>query len=221
LLIQPARKGGSAGDDVNDDALEKGEPEGDAAAAEEPLPSGRLFEQKRYTKRRQKKILRYVHYKLHDDSEAYYREQLLLYFPWAAEATDPVRISADEDACLLAGHTTFESRYIAVRNELEKNRKRYKFNDRIDWDEVQQTAKELADADENLFQIGLRRSADTDTDSVLHDETYDFGQDLGIIASTSASASIVSMFRMTDDDFRGEARRLIWDQLRFLYHIMH
>jgi hypothetical protein len=220
-LFSPTRKGGSAGDDINDDALEEAEPEGDAAAAEEPPPFGRLFEQKRHIKRRQEKIFWYVHYKLHDDSEAYYQEQLRLYFPWAAEAIDPVWISADEDACLCAGHTTFESRYIAVRNELENNRKRYEYNDRIDWDEVQRTAKELVDADEILFQTGPHRSADTETDFVLHDKTYDFGQDLGITASTSAPASTVSLFKMTDDDFRGEARRPTWYQLRFLYHIMH
>jgi hypothetical protein len=54
------------------DAPEEAEPEGDAADAEDPVPSGRLFEQKRYMKRRQEKILRYVHYKMHDDSESYY-----------------------------------------------------------------------------------------------------------------------------------------------------
>jgi hypothetical protein len=209
-LFSPARKGKSAGDDVNDDALEEADPEGDAAETEDPVSSGRLFEQKRYTKRRREKSLRYVHYKLHDNSEAYYREQLLLYYPWATEAADPVRISASEDAYLLASHTTFESRYIAVRNELEMNRKRYEFNDRIDWDEVQRTAKELADADEILFQTGLHRFVDVETDSVLHDEFYDFGQDLGITAYTSAPGSTVSIMRMTDDDFRAESRRLIW-----------
>jgi hypothetical protein len=197
-LFSPARKGRSAGDDVNDDAPEEAEPEGNAADAEDPVPSGRLFEQKRYMKRRQEKILRYVHYKMHDDSESYYREQLLLYYLWATEATDPIRISANEDACLLAGHTTFKSHYTAVRNKLETNRKCYEFNDRIDWDEVQRTAKELVDADEKLFQTGLRRSVHAEADSALHDETYDFGQDVGITASTSVPGSTVSIMRMTD-----------------------
>jgi hypothetical protein len=208
-LFSPARKGRSAGDDVNDDAPEEAEPEGDTADAEDPVPSGRLFEQKRYMKRRQENILRYVHYKMHDDSRSYYREQLLLYYPWATEATDPIRVSADEDAYLLAGHTTFESRYTAVRDKLQTNRKRYEFNDRIDWDEVQRTAKELADADKKLFQTGLRRSVDAEADSALHDKTYNFGQELGITASTSVPGSTVSIMRMTDDNFRAEPRRLI------------
>jgi predicted signal transduction protein with EAL and GGDEF domain len=151
-----------------------------------------------------------VHYKLHDDAEAYYRKQLLLYHPWEAKATDPVRLYADEDAYLLAGHATFESRYESVKNVLEANRKRYEFNDRLDWDEVQRTAKEIADADDLLFQTGFQRVANADASLALQDETYDIGQDLGIVvASSSASDSSVSMMRMTDSNFRADARRLI------------
>jgi hypothetical protein len=53
--------------------------------------------------------LRYVHYKLHEDPEAYYREQLLLYYPWEAAQSDPLTLSANEDASLLAGCSTFKN----------------------------------------------------------------------------------------------------------------
>lgn len=92
-LFSPAQKRNNAGDDVNDDAV--GDTESDT---DESVPSGRLFEQKRYTRRRQERILRYVHYKLHEDPEAYYREQLLLYYPWEASQSDPLTLSANEDA---------------------------------------------------------------------------------------------------------------------------
>jgi hypothetical protein len=115
-LYSPARKQSNAGDDADNDAAETADSD-----TEEPVPSGRLFEQKRYVKRHQERVLRYVHYKLHDDPEAYYQEQLLLYYPWEAEFADPFSLSVNEDACLLAGHTTFESRYEAVRHEIEHN----------------------------------------------------------------------------------------------------
>jgi hypothetical protein len=221
-LFSPATRDKNAGEDVNEDAIDEPDLDERMAELENVVPSGRLFEQKRYVKRRRERILRYVHYKLHDDSEAYYREQLLLYYPWEAEATDPGRLSADEDAYLLAGHVTFESRYESVKNDLEAHRKHYEFNDRLDWDEVQRTAKELADAGDLLFQTGFQRVANADASLALEDETYDFGQDLGIVAaSPSASVTSVSMMRMTDSSFRADARRLIWNQRRFLYHVMH
>lgn len=130
-LFTPVISCKNAGEDANEDALEELDLEGNVAGLVDVIPSGRLFEHKRYSKQKQEKRLRYVHYKLHDDAEAYYREQLLLYYLWKVEATDHVCLSADEDVYLLAGHVTFESRYESVKNDLEANRKRYKFNDRL------------------------------------------------------------------------------------------
>ena len=77
-------------DDENDDAdvLEGSELESDLAVTEQVSVStiddvGRW----RYHKRAQERVIRYVHYKLHDDLEAYYREQLLLYYPWLAKTS--------------------------------------------------------------------------------------------------------------------------------------
>jgi hypothetical protein len=93
---------------------------------------GRAFAEKQYRKRGQPRILRYVHYKIHDDPEGYFREQILLFYPWSAEIGDPFSLATNEDAYLLCGSTTFQSRYEAVRSTIEENRKCYEFNDRLD-----------------------------------------------------------------------------------------
>jgi hypothetical protein len=130
-------------------------------------------------------------------------------------------LSANEDAYLLSGHDTFQSRYESVKSVIEQNRKRYEFNDRIVWDEVQRTAKELAEADELLRQTGAYSSFEEPKAHDIEEEKYDFGQDLGISGTTSTvSKSSIPNMLMTDSHFREEARRLTLDQLRYLYHIM-
>ena len=115
------------------------------------IVSGRGFENKRYHKRSKERIIRFVHYKQHDDPEAYYREQLLLYYPWSAATNQPLALSTDEDSYLLDGHDTFESKFSSVESVIAENRKRYDFNARLDWDEIQRTARELEEADESLL----------------------------------------------------------------------
>lgn len=217
-LFSPVQRNRFNDEDANNDAERGSETEGHELEEDEPIPLGHTFAEKRYSKRSQERIIRYVHYKLHEDPEAYFREQLLLFYPWSAELGDPFGLSANEDAYLLSGHSTFQSRYEAVRSVIEQNRKRYEFNDRLDWDEVQQTAKELVKADERMLQLGACKIIKKHASEDCEEEHYDFGQDLGVSAVTRGSIPIV---RMTDNEFREEARRLIWDQLRYWYHILH
>jgi hypothetical protein len=122
-------------DDENDDADEPEAPEleCDLTEAEQvSISTISDFECWRYHKRSQERVIRYVHYKLHNDPQAYYREQLLLYYPWSAKTTEPLCLSANEDSYLLDGHETSESKYLSVESDITKNRKRYEFNDRLD-----------------------------------------------------------------------------------------
>lgn len=108
---------------------------------------------------------------------------------------------------MLAGHSTFQSRYESVRSIIEKNRKRYDFNDRIDWDEVQKTARELEEAHEKLLQMRACSNIEAHRIRELEEEKYDFGQDLGITSLTaSMSQSGIPDVRMIDLDFRDVSR---------------
>jgi hypothetical protein len=212
-------------DDENDDAdVPEGlELESDFAAAEQvSLSTISDFERRRYHRRAQERVIRYVHYKLHDDPEAYYREQFLLYYPWSAKTSEPLCLSADEDSYLLDGHETFESKYLSVQDDIAKNRKRYEFNDRLDWDETQRTAKELEEANDLLLRGAIDIDAPDAARSADVAEQYDFGEDMGMRATTSSASSVkLPLSPMADDEFKVESRRLIWDQRRYLYHIMH
>jgi hypothetical protein len=111
-------------DDENDDAdvPEGSELQSDLAATEQVSVSTiNDFGHRRYYKRTQERVIRYVHYKLHDNPEAYYREQLLLYYPWSANTSKPLCLSVNEDSYLLDGHESFESRYLSVQADIAKN----------------------------------------------------------------------------------------------------
>jgi hypothetical protein len=206
-LFSPDQKRTSVDKDVDEDAMDDLLPDADTSAEpEQPVPLGHTFAEKRYRKRKQARILRYVHYKLHDNPEAYFREQILLFCPWSAEIGDPFTLSTTEDAYLLAGHSTFQSRYESVRSIIEKNRKCYNFNDRIDWDEVQKSTRELEEVDERLLQLTACSNIEAHRICELEEEKYDFGQDLGTTSLTaSVSQSGIPDVRITDSDFRDEA----------------
>jgi hypothetical protein len=139
-----------------------------------------------------------------------------------AKTSEPLCLSANEDSYLLDGYETFESKYLSVQDDIAKYRKRYEFNDRLDWDEIQRTAKELEEADDLLLRGGIDMDAPDAARSADVAEQYDFGEDMGIKATTSsASSSKLPLSRMADDEFKVESRWLIWDQRRYLYHIMH
>jgi hypothetical protein len=148
---------------------------------------------------------------------------LLLFYPWSATQSDPFSLLANEDAYLLSGSVNFQSRYESVRTVFEQNRKQYEFNDRLDWDGVQRTAKELLEANEELLRLSTRDPVQTHTlQEPDEPERYDFGQDLGVSAATSAvTRNSIPVVRMSDDRFREECQHLILNQLRYLYHILH
>jgi hypothetical protein len=75
-----------------------------------------------YKKRRRAKIIRYVRYSLSKDPDNFYREQLLLFHPWSARKTQPQELNEKENQILLAGHNSFESGYLEVKDEIVKVR---------------------------------------------------------------------------------------------------
>lgn len=112
-LYSSASRSKCIDEDVNDDAVEVADQEHWLAGEEQlGLQLGHGFEGTPYSKRRKERILKYVHYKLRENPEAYYREQLLLFYPRASSTSDPVALCADEDTFLFSGSSTFdENRY--------------------------------------------------------------------------------------------------------------
>ena len=77
-----------------------------------------LYEAKNGTKYKNRKvarIIRYVRYNKKNDSENYYREQLMLNIPWRNDEKD-----------LISGFVTFEAHYKALKTSIESKSNEYK-----------------------------------------------------------------------------------------------
>ena len=72
------------------------------------LPSGSTLQ-----RRKRKKIIRYVHYNRKKDPENYYREALLLLYPWR------------DESYLINDCKTYEQRFSQVKEQIEFNRGEY------------------------------------------------------------------------------------------------
>ncbi|CAC5389819.1 unnamed protein product [Mytilus coruscus] len=68
----------------------------------------------RIYQRKTPKVIRYIKYNYKTDSENFYRERLMLFYPWRNELSD-----------LQCGHETYEKRYFTVSRLLEKKAKQY------------------------------------------------------------------------------------------------
>lgn len=175
------------------------------------------FENREYKLSRERKVIRYVRYKMRAEPELYFREQLLLFWPWSSLAETVVQLHETEDACLLSGCKTFAERYAQVKSGLEANRKPFVFNKQIDWESVERFTEDFEDAD---FPPASEPGA---AQSSYENESYDIGPDLDLTTKGVASTAPIVAARsvMTDEAFRNLVRQLTWDQKRYLYHLLH
>lgn len=125
-----------------------------------------------------------------------------------------------EDADLLCDCATFAERFNQVREQLEANRKPYVFNERIDWESIGKEVDLLHGSDIDIEMPGDLRMLSEDQTG--HD-LYDVGHDLGLKRTSPASGAFTSVQKavMPDDEFRALARHLVWDQKRYLCHVLH
>jgi hypothetical protein len=206
-FLSPVQAHARDDEDNDDDPAEDLEERHDSAETEQVGPlSGHDFAVKRYHKRSREKVLRFIRYKLHDDPEAYYREKLLLYYPWSARLDNLVGLSVNEDPYLLGEYSSFESKYLAVQSVIVQNRERYEFNDRLDWDKIQETAKRLEEADDLLPQGNESEASAIKNRDPRTDELYDLGKDMGFGMGASSTASgNLPLMRMADAKFKTES----------------
>ena len=91
---------------------------------------------------RHHRILRFVGYGFLNDREAYFREQILLYYPYRG----------DDDNTLLGSCSSFEERYNQVKSVVERNRKMFEpFKEQIE--KAQQLLTELPEDGDHLNVI--------------------------------------------------------------------
>ena len=71
-------------------------------------------------KRKKTKIIRSIRFHKSKDPENYYREQLMLYYPWPNENTD-----------LLRGCKTYQGRFNQIKEQLLSNRQSYEYHSEV------------------------------------------------------------------------------------------
>ena len=130
------------------------------------------------------KIIRYVKYDKAVDPENFFREQLMLFYPWRNEETD-----------LLGEFGTYEERYKAVSKTIEVTKREYDRNtELLDQVESATTALRLDNFDEVSPNIESREAKDAENEPIpsseyafyrpqTHEQAYyDLGGDIGVTA---------------------------------------
>lgn len=171
------------------------------------------------------KILRYVRFKEGANPELYYREQLMLFFPWQLDTAFPT--DEQEDLALKGGFDTFKDRYLSVLEAINKNKADYE-EPGIDWDAVEQDMRNVEDL-EAWDEIGGHAwSCEVDDrlnkqkEMEAEDLPFDIGLDMGNNSPEARSFNIKDLFqRMSDDDYRSQIRRLNKEQRCYFNHSLH
>jgi hypothetical protein len=190
---------------VNEDEVEE-EPEKD----EESEPSATA----QYKRRKRPHILRSVHFNPETDIENYYRELIMLYYPWRNESN------------LKHTHSCYADRYKELEADIEECRKKYEPfaeavslaekrlqdnpNEEDAWD-LLAPVTEHADA-----QDCARKRKPVDTGI----ENYDMAQDLGLPISNT-EVDLHPYHEMNDADYRSHMQQLNPKQLQFVYDTIH
>jgi hypothetical protein len=162
-------------------------------------------------KRTKKKIIRFRNFKLHQDAENYYREQLMLFLPWSNEEEDLIHINHEE---------TFELNKDSIRqkrseyvhreaNEFEKALEEHREKDNDDDDDIDDANVEY-DQDKNEFLI--YETGNSQGDIFL---------EMGINTRTEKVEHFNVPKLIPDDDYQRLMRSLNNNQRKYTLNVMN
>ena len=191
----------------NDDSIEPTEKD-ESTASKKSVSKG--------LKRRQTpRIIRYVHFNPDTDSEKFYRELIMLFYPWRDEHKD-----------LLAGSETYKKRYELIHEAIEEERLIYEpFRDAVDSAEqiVENIENEFDEAWENLAP-NTEHMESTDipqgSSNENEQEHYDIGMDLGLNV-TRQEEEMNLVYEIPDNEYREHMRSLTKEQIAFVYDVIN
>ena len=169
------------------------------------------------------KILRYVNYNKKVDSENYYREQLMLFYPWR-----------NEDRDLLNGHKTYQEHFNIVKEQMQSKKKEYDANTEF-LDEVQtavetQTVDIFDDVCPNIESVEAK---DREQEPLLSAKYafynpkspsqayYDLGPDIGVFSNDVDNDIELVQNRLSEKDYLELMSKLNKKQREIFTHIVH
>ena len=167
-----------------------------------------------FQRRQVPRIIRYVNYNKNKDKENYYRERLMLFWPWKNELQD-----------LRGEHNTYEESYKAHRKEITINQKKYEeYNDILE--EAVEEAEENCDSDDeeddNSDQVTVTNLPDYAYFDPERDErliTTDLGCDMGLNLRYDNEVDLFGT-DISDEEYQKILRTLNKGQSEILVHIM-
>ncbi|XP_060603545.1 uncharacterized protein LOC132756482 [Ruditapes philippinarum] len=172
-------------------------------------------------RRRNSKIIRYVRFNRKTDEENYYREKLLLFYPWRNEERD-----------LLGHFATHKEKYESVQNAV--NEKCACYEHHVDELELARNmAEEEYNAYDEIAPGTQQEEAETAEEEPVESETfiyfnpdrvseqreYDIGIEIGCSISSAQISSNENI--LSDEEYRALLRSLNSKQKEFYNHVVH
>jgi hypothetical protein len=155
------------------------------------------------------------------DSENYYREQLMLFYPWRKEDCD-----------LKGSHDTYESSYREHAERIIANKMPYELDNGIT-NIIEENMDHFANGIDHVVSAEIQHNEAIDfaqNENICADYgcfnpddsgvRYDIGMDLGI-SRKQVETNDVSVHIMTDSEYFALMRMLNKEQRIFFYHILH
>ncbi|KAJ8048747.1 ATP-dependent DNA helicase PIF1 [Holothuria leucospilota] len=176
-------------------------------------------------KRSKAKIIRYVRYNKHSDSENYFREQLVLFIPWRKENM------------IICNCTNFQQRYEQVKHQISITAANYNKNNtavdilfataEYDLSGHEQEALNSApnashseSQDKNTPQPVARNYANLNPLCHNRRDAYDIGQDLGIAVNVTDQEELHQP-RLPHHEYSFLINGLNKKQQQFFYHVLN
>ncbi|XP_071176458.1 uncharacterized protein [Mytilus edulis] len=174
----------------------------------------------RIYQRKTHKVIRYVKYNYKTDSENFYRERLMLFYPWRNELSD-----------LQCGHETFEKMYLTVARLLEKKAKQYEGkvmdlekaieeaeNDCNENDQIAPAIQQVEMEDAEIGPTESEQYVHFNPDRPTEHRLYDMSREVGIEARTVELTNHAN--RISESDYFALIRSLNKKQWEFFKHVV-
>lgn len=198
-------------DDINEDQCQDVESE---LESDTETSNGINITLKNGTTIKQRKsfrVIRYVRFNKKTKAEHFYRERLLLFYPWRDEVKD-----------LKGNHETYEAMYKSIQRFVENKATQYEHNA----EEIQRAQDEIAPGTQ---QTELEDMEEGTTVSLLYlpfnpnrppeHKTFDLAQNLGMFQNVAQLATHEK--RIKDLEYHRIVRSLNLKQCEFFIHVLH
>ena len=168
----------------------------------------------KFTKRHVPRIIRYVNYNREKDPENYFRERLMLFYPWKNESTD-----------LKGIYNTFQDSYKAHKQQIIPVQKKYEhYNDILE--EAVEEADANADTDDEDDDASQQEIITNLPDYAYFDPqrderllTTDIGNDMGLTLRYDNEVDLFGR-QMDDKEYEQIMKSLNRRQSEILIHVM-